>query len=328
VAEDPEKITIRASLASAIPQADLFLRDQPAALKGPPESWDLAQSVVDYGCALFQASNTTRDDHVVRDLVLSALLRRATVTVEGIVLLLGAGLEEPAIATSRTLLDIELAIKLIARDPSDRLAKRLAASHYVLMQQHGEDMLSDAPTRTGTLDRGGRVTEVREVARSYKRLLAQGTLADVEEEVRRCSYWHGHPTVEAAFRAIGQSSDYNMSYDIGTWFVHAANIEHDLVDRSDSGITVRSFVERDPRRIQTQLGHALLRYLSILGVFIEEKGLPSTAEFGTPSKLTYEDGTVHEIDSYTALCWLVSKTFNPQNAVSNEIDVDDSGANS
>lgn len=67
----------------------------------------------------------------IRDAILVvALLRRALVTAEGIRVLLGNGLEEPAIATMRTLLDIELAVKLITMNPSTRMAERLAAWHY------------------------------------------------------------------------------------------------------------------------------------------------------------------------------------------------------
>jgi hypothetical protein len=308
--------TFEVALSAQIPQADLFHRAQPASLEGPAEAWELAEHVVNFGCALFSATSTSRPERQVRDLVFAALIRRATVTTEGVVRLLAAGLQEPAMAITRTLLDIDVSIKLVAADGTDRMAKRLAACHYILMQQHGQDMLADPMTRTQSLESSGRIAEVQGIARSYKRLLQGGVLAEVEDEVRSDQYWHGHKNVEEAFRATGQSSDYHMTYDTGTWFVHAANIEHDLIDRSDAGVTVRAFVERDPRIIQTLLGYALLRYLMVVGVFIKERGLPDTEHFRAMSDVIFPDGKVTKIDSFTALSMRVSKYFHPPEQVS------------
>jgi hypothetical protein len=309
--EQEEEATFEVALAAVIPQADLFHRARPASLEGPSEAWELATNVIDYGCALFDAITETRQNRQIRDLVLGALLRRATVTTEGIIRLLSCGLQEPAMALTRTLLDIDVSMKLVCQDESDRMARRLAAYHYIVMQQHGEDMLANHETRTRSLETVGRINEVRSIASSYKRLLQQGALADVETEVRASRFWHGLASVEEAFKATGQVADYHTTYDTGTWFVHAANVEHDLIESSKSGVAMRALVERNPKMVQTVLGYSLLRYVMIVGVFVNERGLPSTEHFRVKSEVRFPDGCITEIDSFTALSMQVSKYFDP-----------------
>ena len=312
--DDKEEKRFEVGLAGAFPQANLFFRDQPAADEVPDEAWNWAHTTIDYGCALFLASTKTRNAKEVRDLVTSALLRRATVTTEGVVNLLAFGLVEPAHAMSRTLLDIEVALKLIHADDTDRMAKRLAAFHYIKMQQHGQNMLGDRETREGSLAGAGRVDEVRQIAASYKKMLEGGVLADVEQEVRASMHWHGFDRVEDAFRALGQSTDYLMPYNSGSWFVHAINVEYDMIDRVDSTVTYRPFVERNPKPIMMFLGHALLRYITIVGTFLEDRGIPEDKMFQEKSTAHMPDGSKVEIPTYTMLSLQLATYFNPPKA--------------
>jgi hypothetical protein len=309
--KDDKSKTFEVDLEGAFPQANLFFRDQPAMDEVSDETWKYTQTAIDYGCAVFISSTKTRPGKEVRDLVTSALLRRATVTTEGIVQLLAFGLVEPATALTRTLLDIEVSLKIIHADPTDRMAKRLAAYHYITMQQHGQDMLGDRDTREGSLAGAGRVDEVRQIAGSYKKMLESGVLADVEKEVRGSRFWHGFDRVEDAFKSLGQSSDYLMPYDSATWFVHAVNVEYDMIDKTDSTITFRPFVERNPAPITMFIGHTLLRYITIVGTFLEDRGIPEDAAFQVKSTAVMPDGSKIEVPSFSVLALHLATHFNP-----------------
>jgi hypothetical protein len=291
---------VEVAIHGAIPQRDLFHRGQPA-LEGPEENWALAEQAISFGCALFAQWRQIRADQQLRDAVLQALLRRSLVTTEGLVVLLGRGLLEPAIATSRTLLDTELAVRLVLGDPTNRMAKRLAAYHYLTYQQHGQDMLADPVTRKGPLSEAGRVPEVASVASSYKRFLMLPIFDDVRDELRSSRYWHGYLNAEEAFRAVGKASDYFMLYDVATWFVHDINVDFDYSERTDSELLLKPLVERDPAVIQLNLGQQLLRLVTICRLIVEDRGYPSEPPFDRPSTVTFPDGSVEQINGLEAL---------------------------
>jgi hypothetical protein len=282
-----------------LPQADLFVRHQPAVQEGPPKAWDAAVSAIDFACAL-AARSRVRPNHRLRDLVLAALLRRATITTEGIRHLLAAGLLEPAVSAGRTLLDIELAITLIHADSSDTTAHRLAAYHYSSYQRHGQDMLSNRPTREGVLAEGGRVPEIIEVSKAYARLLEEQIFDSVRELIRSGRLWHGHSSAEEAYKAAGLESDYHMTYDGGNWFVHAVNVDFDF-DPSQEHPSLKPFVHRDPSVIQPFLGDALLRLHRIMGLIIEDNGGPEDPAFAEVSRVTLPGGDIEELTPHEAL---------------------------
>lgn len=282
-----------------LPQADLFFRDQPAVQEGPHKVWDAALTTIDFACA-FAARSRVRPNHRLCDLVLAALLRRAIITTEGIRHLLAAGLLEPAVSAGRTLLDIELAVTLVQADSSDTTAHRLAAYHYCAYQRHGQDMLSNRPTREGVLAEGGRVPEIVEVSRAYARLLEEPIFDSIRELVRSGRLWHGHASAEEAYKAAGLESDYHMTYDGGNWFVHAVNVDFDF-DPSEEQPTLKSFVHRNPSMIQPFLGDALFRLHRIMGLIIEDNGGPEDPAFAETSRVTLPGGDIEELSPHEAL---------------------------
>jgi hypothetical protein len=84
-----------------------------------------------------------------------------------------------------------------------------------------------------------------------------------------------------------------MSYDGFTSFVHDSNVDADFVERLEGQIVVRALTERNPARVQTSLGFAVLRLLEIVTVFVEECGVPSEhSEEAVRATLTEQGETV------------------------------------
>lgn len=254
----------------ALPQAHVFFRHTPAELEEPRQVWIVALETIDYAAALLLARGKPREGKSLRDSVLLALLRRATITTEGVVVLLRSGLFEPALSIRRTLLDIELSIKLIVADPTDRMAKRLAAYHYLNYRRHGEDLLANATTRAESSDVEGTPARLRAVTRSYARFLKMDVFSDVRAELGVSRHWHGYKTTEDAFEAAASVSDYLNLYDSATGYVHASNLDADFIDRHGEELRIRPFVERDPVRNHLFLGETLFALYRILKLLLVE----------------------------------------------------------
>lgn len=309
--DDNESIEV--AISGQIPQSDQFFRQQPAELEGPAENWALVRTTVDFGSALFIHWNRVGREPALTDAVLQALLRRCLITAEGILTLLSHGLLEPAVAVSRTLLDIELAFRLILADPTGRMAKRLAAYHYLTYQRHGQDMLSDNPTREGTITNAGRIDELAAITGSYKRHFHASIFDEVRDDLKRDRFWHGYKNVEEAFTAVGQSSDYFMQYDAATWFTHDLNVDFDYADRTDDRLILKPLVERNPRVIQTQLGHLALKLMTILILLVDARGYPTDPPFDEMSTVTFPDGRVESVNALYVLMGHLSTEFDIPN---------------
>jgi Family of unknown function (DUF5677) len=297
------------AMSASLPSVDGFLRAQPAEAFGPERAWALARAVVDYGCALLQSGNL-RPDRRLRDSVLAALLRRLLVTTESVIELLAKGLYEPAMSQTRTILDIELAFSLIHGDQSDTFAKRLAAFHYLSYQEHGQDMLTNRPTRVGFGEGPGNVPELVARTKSYARWLEQPVFDEVRESVRTDRLWHGLDNVEEAFRSVGREHDYFVTYDASTWFIHAVNVDHDFAELTESGgLQMKPMVERDPAVIQLMLGHVVLRCLESIALYLRDTGVNFDERTGARVEMEREDGEKIPLDSITGLRMLVLRQF-------------------
>jgi hypothetical protein len=304
--ERDDRVEVQVELA--VPQRNLFFREQPAHLEGSRDAWALATTTIDFGCALLMAWNALRAGHEMLDAVVAALLRRLLVTAEANRVLLASGLLEPAVALSRTLLEIELSVRLILQDETGHMAKRLAAYHYLTYQRHGQDQLSDPRTRERAKE-ADRVQELARITRSYKNFLALPVFDDVRKELRSKRNWHGYDSVEDAFRAAGESSDYFMLYDAQTWFVHAVNVDFDYADRTEKQIRLKALVERDPAVIQVQLGYQMLRLVAVLRLIAETRGYPTEPPFNQMSLVRFPDGKVEEVNALDALTGQLTQTF-------------------
>lgn len=299
---------IELNVEMTIPQVNRFHRDQPAHLEGPKNAWDLAVTTIDFGGALLLAWNRLRPGHEMVDAVVAALLRRMLITAEANRVLLSSGLLEPAIATSRTLLEIELSLRLIINDTTGRMAKRLAAYHYLTYQRHGQDQLQDPHTRDRAKE-AGRIEELAGISGSYKRFLEMPVFDEVRKEVKAKRSWHGYDSVEEAFTQAGESPDYFMLYDAATWFVHAVNVDFDYSDRTETEYRLKALVERDPAVVQVQLGHQMLRLATVLRLIADNRGYPTEPPFDRMSVVRFPDGRIEEVNALYALTGQLVETF-------------------
>lgn len=293
--------TVEFELEFSVPQADLFYRSQPAGTECPQEYWSIARQLIDYGSALLISRNTlAAADERMRDLVKAALLRRALVTTEAIVVDLYRGLAEPVTALSRVLLEIELNTKLVTQDTTTRMAKLLAGHHYLSGQRHGQNILSDKDSREGIAERDPDHLEwLKGVARSLARDFESPAFDEVREEVKAGGSWHGMRQ-EEAFRFVGASHDYFSSYNLGTFFVHTSNIDFDFVDHPD-GPKLRALVDRDPNRIRSLLAMTLHRLLSIMKMFV-----------GNEPEVEVEGGNKLVVDALTGFSQVLIDVFKPR----------------
>jgi hypothetical protein len=300
--ENQEKSEVE--LRYSIPVRDVFRREQPAALEGPPENWAVARATIDFAGALLSEHKHMRGERMLRDFVLTAILRRALITAEGIWWCLHQGLEESAHVLFRTLLDIELNIRLVTGDPTDRMAKRFAAYHYLGGQRQGEKLLRNRDVRKRLVEYYGDTSHTMEVVRSYARYLEEPVFDEVREEVRASRYWHGFASVEAAFEAAGEGSAYQTLYNGATPFVHDANVDHDFAEIVEGQVFVKAVVQRDPKVVQLHLGSMTTRLLAVLSSYIEDRGLPDLFQAHAN-----DQGGEIEVDSFTGLTHLIVEHF-------------------
>lgn len=288
--------TVSVQIGFEAPHADLFMRGEPVGRFCPPEYWAAAHHLVDHGNFIL-LRNKVRPEERMRDLVMAALLRRALITTEAVTVNLYNGLAEPAVGLTRVLVDIELSAKLVSQDATGKYAKLLGGFSYRSSQQHGQRILGDPQTRRGIAERDpDQLDWLKGAARSYAKHFQSPVFDEVRSEVKAGGAWHGM-TPEDAFRQAGNSHDYFSSYDLGSLFIHASNLDFDFVER-DGEARIRSMVERDPRRIRPLLAMALHRLLSVMKMFVGEEPW-----------LNLKDGTTAEVNTLTGYSQLLLDTF-------------------
>lgn len=287
-------------------QGNLFWRAEPAAREGPPEVWELVRTVVDHGCFIFENVNNVRPESGVRDVVIAAIFRRILITGEAVRVLLTIGLEEPAVATFRTLLDLEVNLRLVLADDSDETARRLGLFFFVQGRRHFRRVTRDVGTREDVQGDEVHWEWLTRTSRAFKGMLDHERFKDIREEVERGRYWHGQDSVADAFEAAGMLDDYNLVFDPLSMFVHASNIEQDLSDADEGGVHLTPFVQRDPARNFTPLQGLTLKLIDLYNLILEDKGNPTYQEAVT---VTEQDGSTSEMHPLNALSYFVLDAF-------------------
>jgi len=252
---------------------DLFARDHPAGMEGPPEAWDFARTVIDHGCFLFRKLDPFPSESGLRDLIIQALLRRVLITGEAIRSLLAGGLEEPARATYRTLLELERDLRLVIADSADTSARRLALFLAVKGQRNFAKAARDPTTRDLIQKDAGFFDWFRGRSRSFRHWLDSPGFQDVADELRQADHWHGLAQQEA-FEKAGMATEYGFEYGASSIFVHGSNVEHDFADADANGIQFKPLVQRDPAYTLTRLGQATHSLIDIYRLIWEDRGKP------------------------------------------------------
>lgn len=273
--DEPEFVV---SFSGRLRVSDLFGRDHPASLEGPPEAWDLAKSVIDHGCYFFEKLDSVRAALGLRDLVVQALFRRILITGEAIRSLLGHGLGEPASATSRTLLELERDLRLVMADTSDASARRLALFLAVKGRRNFNKAAANPDARDFLQGDELFFRWFRRRSRSFREWVDSEGFQDVAHELSRANHWHGFAQQQEAFKAAGMEREFHVGYAGSSLFVHGGNVEHDFADVDASGIRLKPLAQRDPAYTLTQLGKLTLSLIEIYRLIWKDRGKPEYQE--------------------------------------------------
>lgn len=266
--------------------ADLFRRDGLASLEGPAEDWEFAKHVIDHGGFILIQSNQLRPGREVEDLTARALLRRALITGEAIRVNVASGLEEPAFVLLRSLLEIELNLKLIVSDPSGRMARRLAAFHFLTGYRQNQTLLSRRVTREKLYEFDA-FDWTLATTKKMESFFDSPAFDDVREEVRKNQNWHGKKNLEDAFASIGAVDDYLQLYSLFSPFVHGANVDFDFAEVDSAGqLSLKAPIQRDPEKT---LGHLKGTLLVLLRIY--EEFLRFTDFQGYPEAMSVRTGS-------------------------------------
>ncbi len=292
---DSQKVRMSFSIQGSMPLSNRFMRDRPAAEEGPEQAWELAQQVVDHGAYLLDAINSVGAGRQIRDLVLAALLRRSLVIAEGVRQCLYHSLEEPAVVLLRALLEVELNMRLVTADETDRMARRLAAYHHLKAKRHVTEVLSDPEAR-------GEDAEFQDfmkgAGRRQKEFFQSEAFDDVREELAAAQHWHGYANIREAFEAVDGGTDYLHLYDSFSPFVHSANLDFDFVDIVDGKPHMKPLPQRDPTPVQHYLQGCVLILIRIMRLFVEDKG---AQDYDRGFTVKFETGEEHDISPLDAL---------------------------
>jgi len=275
---------------------DLFFRDRPASLEGAPEAWDFAKIVVGHGCLFATQLGSFRSEVGLRDLVVQALFRRILVTGEAIRSLLARGLEEPASATYRTLLELERDLRLVIDDPSNTSARRLALFVAVKGRRSFAKATRSPATRELVKGDSDFFDWFRRKSRSFRQWIDSEDYRDVADELSQADHWHGL-TQQEAFEKAGMTPAYDLEYVASSIFVHGSNVEHDFADANADGIRLKPLVQRDPARTLTRLGQATHSLIDIYRLIWEDCDTPQHQD----SPTVEAGGERFDVDALVAL---------------------------
>lgn len=283
-------------VSGSIGHADVFLRDQPVSAWLPEGIRELVREVIDHGGFIirnWRFPNAMSQSH---RMVIAALFRRILITAEAVRVLTERGLEEPAIATLRTLSELEVTLRLVASDPTERMARRLIYFCAVRGRRHFTKAADDAETRSLSQENGEHWPWAVGMSRFFKDRLSSDEFADVRAECKGHRYWHGYNNQREAFTAVGMSHDYHTLFDSASSFVHATNVEHDV---TEAGTGVREVVQMDPVAPFSRLAYLASNLTVIFGVLLEATG--QTQGYGPAAAIVDDDGAMEEIDAFELL---------------------------
>ena len=301
------KDTREYSVAGLFPQVDLFMRTrpQPVSIDVYREAWRIVQTVIDYGNYIIRGFGLSD----WRGIVIAALLRRILITAESVRLLASKGLMEPAFATMRTLVELEMILRLVIKDSSDRTARRYATFQAVMGRRHFRKATGEASFRESMKADSAHWTWLRNKSRSFKEWIDSEANDDIREEISRSEHWHGFKNQKEAFEAAEMLTDYYQIYDGASVLVHGGGVEHDLSDAEDGEIILAPLIDPDPgANFHNVVGLLSFSLVKLYQLLLEEGG-GRLEEDPEPIVLTGEDGAAIHLSSLEGLMALVLGVF-------------------
>ena len=296
VANDGKEDTASYIVSGSIGQADLFLRDQPVSARFPEGICELVREVVDHGGFIISNLRFPDETSPSRRMVIAALFRRILITAEAVRMLTERGLEEPAIATLRTLSELEVNFRLVVNDATDRMARRLIYFYAVRGRRHFTKATGDAQTRRLFQEDIEHWAWAKERSRFFKEQLSSDEFEDIREECEGAQYWHGFKSQQAAFNAVDMSHDYHTLFDSASSFVHASNVDHDV---TEAGAGVKALVQIDPVPAFTRLAYLGSNLTVLFGLLLEAAG--QRQGYGPTAAIVGDDGAMEEISAFELL---------------------------
>ena len=301
-----------------IGQADLFLRDQPVSARVPEGIRQLACEVIDHGGFIISNLRFPDEASSSRQMVITAVFRRILITAEAVRTLTNRGLEEPAFATLRTLLELELNLRLVVNDPTDRMARRLIYFYAIRGRRHFSKATRDTRTRELFQENNDHWTWAKEMSRSFKEQLSADEFEDIRQECEKDQYWHGFNSQKEAFDDAGMSHDYHTLFDSASPFVHASNVDHDVAEAGDG---VRGLVQMDPAPAFTRLAYLASNLTVLFGLVLEATG--QGQGYGPTAAIEGDDGTREEL---SAVEFLHARVLSVLGTVQSDFEPDDADA--
>ncbi|WP_423928920.1 DUF5677 domain-containing protein [Candidatus Palauibacter sp.] len=282
-----------------------FLRDAEVVAAQDRLAWQLARTTVDHGCCVFERVAARGSATAVRDVAATAIFRRALVTGEAVRLLLGQALWEPAVATLRTLAELERNLRLVLGDPSGTVARRLLASTAVTGRRRFPQALRDRVTRERIQASSRHWKWFRSKARSFSDYVESAVPEALRKEITTTAHWHGYETEAKAFEEAGMRKCYHLLYEGASLFVHATNIERDV--RADR-MRPMPLAEGNSERDLPYLADLIRCLHRIYELILDDKGRP---EYQTAVKVVHDDGSSHEVYPLDGLAYCTYVVFGP-----------------
>lgn len=296
VADDGNENTASYFVSGSIGRADLFLRDQPVSAGFPERVSELVREVVDHGGFILSNLRFPNEMSPSRRIVIAALFRRILITAEAVRMLTERGLEEPAIATLRTLSELEVSFRLVVNDATDRMARRMIYFDAVRGRRHFTRATGDAETRRLFQEKNEYWTWAMTRSRFFKDQLSSDEFEDIREECEGDQYWHGFRSQQEAFSAVGMSHDYHTLFDSASSFVHASNIDHDV---TEAGAGVKAVLQADPVPAFTRLAYLGSNLTVLFGLLLEATG--QRQGYGPSGAIVGDGGPMEEISAFELL---------------------------
>ena len=253
----------------------VFVREQEeqSEIHGP--GLELLEATIDHGCFALKRLSEMQTESQYRDVMVLALLRRILITAEAVRTLATNRLVDPAMATRRTLLDLEVSLRLVVADDSDDRARYLYLSHAVRARRSAQASMQHTGTRE-LIQANPRFWDwFKGMSRSAKRRL------DAEQSEYapqgHAQHWLG-VTQQEAFEMVDMQSDYDLEYIGLSNKIHGGDLQPNIVRHDECAWSVQELTAGWPSAALSQFGPVTCQLLDIYELVLDDREWPDYHE--------------------------------------------------
>jgi hypothetical protein len=257
-------------VSSESPRLGGFSHQPPIGDSLPPPWMPAVREFVDLGARLLGVHSVPAGRAITRQLVLETLTRRALITAEGVCVLVGRGLAEPALATLRTLIELQLRAAVVAEDPGDDGAQLLVAAGYIEERRAAQHTLNDPGMDWWFTRHPSLRSDVEYDVARLTAAIAHPRFNAIRGQLdqRRPPEWHGEDALYAACAKLGLSMSYREVYAPASAYVHGGRPDDDLEVLPDGALALRGLVTGDVARLNRILTAVVIRLRAILLMYV------------------------------------------------------------